>query len=102
VFVTDTVYADLDLTLELEAGPPPLVLLGNTELGGPACPWPEPGAVPERLRVLRRGSGVIIIRGGAQRTCEAPEGHLPIGLKQGGVEPSVVTELTVRREIQRE
>jgi hypothetical protein len=102
VFVTDTVYADLDLTLELDAGPPPLVLLGNTELGGPACPWPEPGAAPERLRVLRRGSGVIIIRGGLQRTCEAAEGRLSIGLKQGGAEPSILSELVIRRDIQPE
>jgi hypothetical protein len=102
VFVTDTVYADLDLTLELESGPPPLVLLGSTEIGGPACPWPEPGAAPDGLRVLRRGSGVIIIRGGVQRTCEAPEGRLTVGVKQGGVEPSILSELVIRREIQPE
>ena len=102
VFVTDTVYADIDLTLELESGPPPLVLLGDVELGGPGCAWPEPGAAPEALRVLRRGSGVILIRGGAQRTCEAREGRLPIGLKQGGAEPSVVTTITIRREIQQQ
>ena len=50
--------------------------------------------------MLRRGSGVILIRGGVQRTCEAREGRLPIGLKQGGAEPSVVTTITIRREIQ--
>jgi hypothetical protein len=83
VFVSDTTYADLDMTLELESGPPPLVLLGDSELGGPGCPWPEPGtASAESLRVLRRGTGVLLIRAGQQRTCEAPEGRLPVGIKQ--------------------
>jgi len=99
VFVTDALYADFDLTVDVEAGPPPLVLVGDAELGGPGCAWPEPGAAPEQLRVLRRGRNVLLLRGGSQRPCEVADRRLPIGLKQGGVEPSVVTGLTIRRAI---
>jgi hypothetical protein len=99
VFVTDALYADFDLTLGLEAGPPPLVLLGNVELGGPACAWPEPGSAPEELRVLRRERAVLLLRGGVQSTCEVAAERSPIGLKQGGAEPTVVASLTIRRAI---
>lgn len=91
--VTDTTYADLDLTIEIVEGQPPIVVLfargdaveGENTYGGESCPWPAPpvdGASAPRLR--RVGEEVTLTLGAEQARCKGPNGRVSIWLRNAG------------------
>lgn len=94
VYVTDTDYADVTITLTLEGEGRPRVVLGPFEAGGPDCPWPE-GASSE-VRVERTGSEVALVVASHRIACPAPRGRVRLGLR-GGDEATRVVRLEVNR-----
>jgi hypothetical protein len=122
VAVADTDYGDVTVRVKLaepsaasgiDESFPPVVVLGEVELGGEACPWVEANpavgeSVNEKLRRLTEQSGVsipsIVRRGtraelqyaGERRTCTVPQGRLSLALRAGSGR-SVIAELEVLR-----
>ncbi len=105
VTVTDTDYADLTVGIQLldvagDVSVPPLVLLGATELGGDACPWPDGDARDEAARVAtvaRVGDSAELRFHGGRSACTAPIGRVSLRFRAGaGV--SVIRRIDVRRE----
>jgi hypothetical protein len=103
-WVPDTRYDDVTVTLALvapdgaERGEPPLVVLGDSELGGAAMPWPPPGDAPGpgSVVVRRRGGSVTLTRGGRHAGHAVPRGAVPLGLRVGA-EPVVISAIHVER-----
>jgi hypothetical protein len=100
VWVADTDYGDVTVRIELsEDSVPPVVLLGDLELGGSACPWPRgdevtgDGAIPS---FVRRGAQLELRYQGERDTCAVPAGRLPLGVRAGGGS-TVISELEVLR-----
>jgi hypothetical protein len=100
ISVADTDYGDAIVRIKLaEESTPPVVVLGDVELGGSACPWPQgaertgDAAVPS---LVRRGAKVELRYQGARDTCTVPTGRLPLALRAGDG-GSVITELEVLR-----
>lgn len=105
VTVTDTDYADVTVAIQLldvESTPsvPPIVLLGETELGGADCPWPDGDARDDDARVAtlaRVGDSAELRFHGGRTACPAPNGRLSLRFRAGaGV--SVIRRIDVRRE----
>lgn len=99
VRVADTDFADLTVQLRLIKGPPPVVMLGDTPLGGDACPWPDGdtfGGDADLPTIVRKsGRAQLLFHGGA-RSCPVAEGRLGLALRAGdGV--TVVRQLDVTR-----
>jgi hypothetical protein len=116
VWVTDTTYADVTITLTLarasdDTFAAPAIAFGGTLLGTlDACPWP---ALPEpsddgtriALSVVRRGTRVRLY-GASPSECEVGSGALSVGFRApstGRCEPgsactSVLAELTLTRD----
>jgi hypothetical protein len=101
VLVTDTDYADVTIRLRVSGARLPRVLLGDTALGGDACPWPEGdarGDDAERPTVVRRGERAQLRYHGARSApCAVGEGRLAVGLVAGAGR-SLVTELQIVRD----
>jgi hypothetical protein len=97
--VADTDYGDLTLKLHVSGSTLPRVLLGETELGGAACPWPDgnkSGADFDLPTVLRSGARAELLFHGGGRACQVENGRLQLALRAGdGV--SIVTQLDVQR-----
>ena len=97
--VADTDYGDVTLTLHVLGDALPRVLLGETELGGSACPWPDgksSGGDFDLPTVLRSGARAELLFHGAGRACQVEGGRLELALRAGdGV--SVITQLDVQR-----
>ncbi len=101
VHVTDTDYLDATITLRVDGDALPLVLLGDSELGGERCPWPEAAfTAPNWPQIARRGTRADLYVGGERRTCEVSAGRLPVALRAGKRE-SRVRELSVKRDATR-
>ena len=99
VRVADTDFADLTLQLRLIQGPPPVVLLGDTPLGGADCPWPEGtarGGDADSPTILRQKGRAQLLFHGAGRSCPVAEGRLDLGLRAGEA-VTVVQQLDVTR-----
>lgn len=97
VTVADTEYADVTLQLRVAGNGLPRVFLGDTELGGDACPWPD-GDGNERPTVERRGTRAVLRHHGAiSAPCEVEAGRLSLGLA-AGPRGSVVLELEIARD----
>jgi hypothetical protein len=103
VYVADADFADFVANVQLaELGPdsvPPRIVLGNVEVGGAGCAWPEgtrPGGSTGEAELRRRGSELELRYGGRARSCAGPEGRVSLGLR-AGASSSVVTELRVVR-----
>lgn len=102
VRVADTDYADVTVKLQLARGAPPLVLLGDTPLGGIACPWPSgtaTGGEAERPTLVRQNDRVRLLFLGGQRSCPVASGRLPLGLRANEGE-SVIQRLDVQRGLE--
>lgn len=99
VSVADTDYAGVELAITLSSGPPPVVVLGDTRLGGSECEWPssEPAEPGELLTLLRHTSQVVLSRNGKSRTCPSPKGRLGVALSASGSTPSFVRAIEIRR-----
>jgi hypothetical protein len=107
VWVSDTRYEDVSVTLDLtpepeqQPTPPPLILLGNTALGADAgCVWPDlPSAPPSPLRaqLLRLGTEVELSLAGVTRRCSVPAGALPLGFRAGSA-VTRVRSIAITRE----
>ncbi len=99
VRVADTDFADLTLQLRVVEGPPPVVVLGDTPLGGSACPWPDGEArggdadLPTIVR--QKGRAQLLFHGGG-RTCAVSDGRLGLALRAGDA-VTVVQQLDVAR-----
>jgi hypothetical protein len=97
--VADTDYGDVTVKLQIGEGAPPRVLLGETELGGVACPWPDGtrrGADFELPTVRRSGMRAELLFHGGGQACQVENGRLQLALRAGdGV--STITELDVQR-----
>jgi hypothetical protein len=79
LFVADTTYADLTLTIAIGAGDAPVVRLGDHRYGGDDCPWPlSDGDVPAVL--VRHGDVVTVKRGDDSSDCDGPRGRVSIAL----------------------
>lgn len=102
VRVADTDYADVTVQLQLSLGAPPLVLLGDTALGGAACPWPTGAArggdfdLPTVVR--HEGRAELLFQGG-HRSCQVATGRLQLGLRANEGQ-TVVKQLDVRRGLE--
>jgi hypothetical protein len=105
VWVTDTDYADVTVAIQLlDVGEivsvPPRVLLGDVELGGAACPWPDGGVRDEEAMVatVRRigASAELRFRGGRQ-ACAARSGRVTLGFR-AAAGASVIRRVDVRRQ----
>jgi len=105
VSVTDTDYADVTVSIQLlDVGKvvsvPPVVLLGDVELGGDACPWPDGDARDEDAlvaTVTRAGASAELRFHGARQPCPAPNGRVSLAFRAaGGV--SVIRRVDVRRQ----
>jgi hypothetical protein len=107
VWVSDTRYEDVSVTLDLtpepeqQPTPPPLILLGNTALGADAdCVWPDPPSAPPsplRAELLRRGTEVELSLAGVTRRCSVPAGALPLGFRAGSA-AARVRSIAITRE----
>lgn len=97
--VSNTDYADLDLSLTLGPGRPPLVALGSQRFGGADCPWPslDPVAAGELVELHRRGTSLLLERGGKNRECSIAAGRVAVALEGDGSSESRVRSLEIRR-----
>lgn len=97
--VADTSYADFDLELTLTSGPPPVVVLGVTRVGGDDCPWRslDAAAPGEVLKLFRRGDQATLERSGERRACPIDSGRLSVGLSAAGPSASFVRALEIHR-----
>lgn len=93
VFVTDTLYEDVVVTIGFRDVPPTL-LLGSFVVGGLECPWPE-GEKPTVV-VRRNGSLVELVRDETKQCHMVSEQQVTIGL-QGGADDSEILRLEVTR-----
>lgn len=101
VWVTDTDYADVSVVVHVapDSAALPVVLLGDTPIGGSSCPWPDGGAVDEqalRPTVIRHGQIAELRYRGESVTCSVRAGRLGLGLCAEG-DTSVVSQLDVKR-----
>jgi hypothetical protein len=113
--VTDTTYANVELTIDAGDGPPPGVVLFASH-GGTAerewtygseqpsatqrsCPWP---AAPQGKRPaprLRRVDGqVTLTQGGKERNCKGPEGRVSVWFRSPGGEVRI-RSIDVKRSL---
>jgi hypothetical protein len=102
VLVTDTIYADFDLSADVVSGPDGLVLpeieVGGARVGEGACAWPA-GLAGSSLEVRRRGTSLVgSVDGTAQVTCAVAEGRAPIDLRAPLFGESVVRKVVVARQ----
>jgi hypothetical protein len=79
----------------------PLLLLGETALGGADCPWPDgsdSGGDFDFPTVVRSTARAELHLHGASRACKVEPGRLTLALRAGdGV--SIITQLEVRRGV---
>jgi hypothetical protein len=102
VQVADTDYADVTVTLHLRSGDPPLVVLGESLLGGSDCPWPDAerrGGDFELPQVLRSKTRAVLRLYGGETSCTVAAGRLTLGLRAAAGE-TVLTALDVVRGIE--
>ncbi|HTM46018.1 MAG TPA: hypothetical protein VL137_13750 [Polyangiaceae bacterium] len=98
VWITDTRYADFNLQLTVEQGPPPLLLLGDQAFGAGSCAWPQPAPRNGVYRVERVGEELRLFSNTVQRVCSLTGSErLAIGLR-GRTSQSRIARLTVARE----
>jgi hypothetical protein len=98
VWITDTRYADFNLELTVEQGPPPLLLLGDQAFGAGACAWPKPAPSNGVYRVERVGQELRLFGNTAPKVCSLrSSGRLAIGLR-GRAAESRIARLAVTRE----
>jgi hypothetical protein len=99
VLVADTDFADLTVRLHLIKGPPPVVLLGDTPLGGAECPWPDGtarGGDADLPTIVRQKGRAQLLFHGEGRSCPVAEGRVSLALRAGdGV--TLVQQLDVTR-----
>ena len=104
VAVTDTDYADVTVAIQLlDVGKvvsvPPRVLLGDVELGGSACPWPDGSARDEDAllaTLTRAGASAELRFHGGRQACRAPNGRVSLAFRAAnGL--SVIRRIDVRR-----
>lgn len=101
VLVTDTDYAEVTVTVHVAPDSPalPVVMLGDTALGGSACPWPDaPPSNEEQTRptIIRSGASAELRYGGASVSCSVAAGRLTLGLRAERA-PAIVGQLDVKR-----
>lgn len=99
VRVADTDFADLTLQLRLFEGPPPVVMLGDTPLGGADCPWPDGnarGSQADLPTIVRKKSRAQLLFHGEGQSCAVAEGRVTLALRAGD-EVTVVQQLDVTR-----
>ena len=102
VQVADTDYADLTVKLHLQGGEPPLVMLGNSVLGGSECPWPdgnEHGGDLELPSVVRSKTRAVLRWHGGETSCSVEAGRLTLGLRAPD-DMSVIRALDVLRSVE--
>jgi hypothetical protein len=102
VLVTDTIYADFDLSADVVRGPDGAVLpeieVGDAKVGEGACNWPA-GLGGSSFSVRRRGKALEGAVDGATRiTCEGPEGRVGIALRAPLFGEAIVKKLVIARE----
>lgn len=110
--VTDTTYANVDLSITLgDPTPPsdlPIVVLfasearavdGRRTYGDLACPWPSPPAgKPLAPRLRRIGATVTLTQGDTETTCAGPPGRVSISLRSPGGDVSI-RSIDVKRSL---
>ncbi len=101
VVVADADYADVTVRVHRHGAPLPILLLGQTLLGGADCPWPdgnETGDDADLPTLLRRGTEAELRFHGGGQACRVEPGRLPLGVRAGdGV--TIITELDVQRGV---
>jgi hypothetical protein len=100
--VTDTVYADFDLSADVVTGPGGAVLpeveVGVTRVGEGACAWPA-GLAGSSFSVRRRGTSLVGSVDGVSRvTCESPAGRSGIALRAPLFGESIVRKVVIGRQ----
>ncbi len=101
VFVADADYADVTLRVHLRGAHLPVVVLGDTQLGGADCPWPdgaETGGDVDLPTILRRGAEAELRFHGGRQACRVAAGRVPLGVRAGS-DVTVITALDVERGV---
>jgi hypothetical protein len=100
IVLADVDFEDVTVELHVTSGEPPLVLLGETALGGPDCPWPTGSGEPDGdlPTVLRSGERAELHWQGAVSACRVETGRLRLGL-QASRGTSVVARMDVKRGV---
>lgn len=81
VQVTDTDYADMTVKVYAEGTALPLIVLGDSELGGDRCPWPSGSAVGGALDVptlVRKGDHAELRFHGQKTQCAVSPDRLEL------------------------
>ncbi len=101
VGVADTDYADVTLRLHLLGAQKPIVVLGQTPLGGEDCPWPEgdeTGGGLDLPLISRHGAQAELRFHGGTQDCQVEAGRLSLGVRAGdGV--TIITQIDVQRGV---
>jgi len=94
VFVTDTVYRDVEIEIELSAGPPPTLIIGSTSIE-----WTKARAGAQTLVARRRGDVVELRHGeGSERTRHAlGTARLRVGLAGQDASETSIVRIEIRR-----
>jgi hypothetical protein len=77
-----------------------VILLGDQELGGKECPWPDGelrGGDDDVPRLVRSGAHVELYFHGARKACSAPESRVSLGF-QAGAGLTTITRINVVRD----
>jgi hypothetical protein len=102
VHVTDTDYADVTISVQLAPGStPPVILLGEQELGGEERPWPEGelrGGDADVPKLVRSGARAELYFHGAKSAYNAPSSRVSLGFR-AGAGPTTVTRIFLRRDV---
>jgi hypothetical protein len=95
VAITDTVYADFDLSADIDPGSAlPEVVIGGFHVGSSFCPWPA-GGIGSSFSLTRRGRTLAI--GSSEVACQGPEGRVGIALRAPQFGQALVRNLKVGR-----
>jgi hypothetical protein len=94
VVVTDTTYADVEISAATPASALPEVELGPLTIGVD-CPWPR--ASGKAFTIARAGGNVSVEVDGQPTTCSGPPGRVSIALRGPEQGQAVVTKLAIAR-----
>lgn len=94
VMVTDTTYADLDISGAARTAVLPHIELGTVTIGVD-CPWPR--ATGKAFTISRAGNSVSVEVDGQTTTCAGPAGRVSIALRGPDQGEAIVTRLGIAR-----
>jgi hypothetical protein len=95
--VTDTLYADFDLSADCPSGTLPEIEIGASVVGAGSCTWPGAGT-GSSLTLHRRGTSIEVVVGGTSKSCPGPEGRVAVALRAPAFGEATVKKLVIARQ----